>query len=142
MHFAVYTFVGDNHFKNTVVLVPLWKYNEKQEYPWEQRLYFLEAVQWDGSIPLIFGRLEKREVPVKMEKGTNKADMAPTRLKMRRMDAGYTQKELAGKSGLSLRTIQQYEQRTKDINRAAGISLQALARTLDCRIEDLLEEET
>lgn len=32
-----------------------------------------------------------------------------------------------------------YEQRAKDINRAAAISLQSLARALGCRIESLLE---
>jgi len=53
--------------------------------------------------------------------------------------AGYTQKELADRCTVSLRTIQQYEQRTKDINKAAGISLHSIALVLDCQMEDLLE---
>lgn len=62
-----------------------------------------------------------------------------TRLHNLRKAAGYSQKELAEKSGVTLRMIQQYEQRVKDINRASGMNLLALARTLGCQIEDLLE---
>jgi DNA-binding Xre family transcriptional regulator len=40
---------------------------------------------------------------------------------------------------VNLRTIQQYETRSKDINKAAGKTLLSLARALSCRIEDLLE---
>ena len=50
-----------------------------------------------------------------------------------------TQRELSEKSGVNLRTIQQYERRSKDINKAAGATLRALALTLSCRVEDLLE---
>lgn len=46
---------------------------------------------------------------------------------------------LAEKSGVSLRAIQQYEQRCKNINHGQGASLYRLAQTLGCRIEDLLE---
>lgn len=64
---------------------------------------------------------------------------APTRLKTLRTGAGLTQAALASASGVSLRAIQQYEQRRKDINRAQAIGLHRLAQTLSCRIEDLLE---
>lgn len=37
--------------------------------------------------------------------------------------------------------IQQYEQRAKDINKATGTNLLALAQTLGCRVEDLMEVE-
>lgn len=62
-----------------------------------------------------------------------------TRLKTIRKLAGLSQKELAEKSGVSLRMIQQYEQRAKDINKAAAINLFALARVLGCKAEDLME---
>lgn len=42
-------------------------------------------------------------------------------------------------AGASLRAIQQYEQRHKNINHAHGVSLYALARALGCCIEDLFE---
>lgn len=64
---------------------------------------------------------------------------APTHLQTLRKAGGYSQKELAEKSGVALRMIQQYEQRAKDINKATVVNLFALARTLGCRAEDLLE---
>ena len=39
-------------------------------------------------------------------------------------------------------SIQQYEGRAKDINKAAGATLRSLAQVLSCRIEDLLEYDT
>ncbi|MBQ2776634.1 MAG: helix-turn-helix transcriptional regulator [Peptococcaceae bacterium] len=63
----------------------------------------------------------------------------PTRLQTLRKLCGYSQKELSDRSGVSLRSIQQYEQRVKDINKAAGTTLLALAQTLHCSIESLLE---
>ena len=61
------------------------------------------------------------------------------RLRRQRLAAALSQSELAARSGVNIRNIQQYEQRAKDINRAAAISLQSLARALGCRIEELLE---
>ena len=66
---------------------------------------------------------------------------SPTQLQILRKSIGYSQKELAEKSGVSLRMIQQYEQRAKDINKAAGTNLLSLAQTLGCRVEDLMEAE-
>ena len=63
----------------------------------------------------------------------------PTRLQVQRKISGYSQRELAEKVGVNLRTLQQYEIRAKDINRAAGSTLFALAKVLGCRVEDLLE---
>lgn len=56
-----------------------------------------------------------------------------------RKNSGMSQRELSERSGVSLRSIQQYEQRAKDINKAAVDSLMALARALGCRVEDLTE---
>ena len=63
----------------------------------------------------------------------------PTRLQIQRKISGYSQRELAEKVGVNLRTLQQYEIRAKDINRAAGSTLFAVAKVLGCRVEDLLE---
>lgn len=62
-----------------------------------------------------------------------------SKLKVQRVAYNLTQKELSERSGVSLRSIQHYEQRTKDINKASGQTLSALAQTLGCRMEDLLE---
>ncbi|WP_307739405.1 helix-turn-helix domain-containing protein [uncultured Parolsenella sp.] len=66
---------------------------------------------------------------------------AATRLGRLRADAGLTQAQLSRLSGVSLRSIQQYEQRAKDVNRAQARSVFALARVLGCAMEDLLEPE-
>ncbi len=63
----------------------------------------------------------------------------PTRLQAQRKISGYSQRELAERVGVNLRTLQQYEIRAKDINKAAGATLFALAKVLGCRAEDLLE---
>lgn len=65
-----------------------------------------------------------------------------TRLKQLRTAAGLSQRELAEASAVSVRMLQQYEQRVKDINRAQTGTLQRVARALYCSIEDLLEAET
>ena len=62
-----------------------------------------------------------------------------TRLKTARVIAGLSQSELAEISGVSVRTIQQYEQRQKSINRAKAETLLRLARVLCCDMEDLME---
>jgi DNA-binding transcriptional regulator YiaG len=74
-----------------------------------------------------------------MEK--RRANLLPeTNLKRIRTAYGCSQSELARLSGVSLRSIQMYEQRNKDINRAQAESLGMIARALGCRIEDLLEK--
>jgi DNA-binding XRE family transcriptional regulator len=64
-----------------------------------------------------------------------------TNLKRLRGAWGMSQAELAREAKVSLRSIQMYEQRKKDINKAQAITLAKIARTLGCEIEDLLENE-
>ncbi len=65
--------------------------------------------------------------------------MPETNLKRIRTVYGYTQSELAELSGVSLRSIQMYEQRQKDINRASVESIYNIAKVLGCTVEDILE---
>ena len=62
-----------------------------------------------------------------------------TNLKRIRMAYGCTQAELAKKSGVSLRSIQMYEQRNKDINKANADTLYRISKVLGCSMEDLIE---
>lgn len=62
-----------------------------------------------------------------------------TNLKRIRTAYGFTQAELAERSGVSLRSIQMYEQRNKNINKASADSMYRLARALGCTMEDLIE---
>lgn len=65
-----------------------------------------------------------------------------THLAAMRKRLGLSQRELAHQSGVSLRSIQMYEQRNKDINRAQACSVAALARVLHCSMENVLEMES
>ncbi len=67
-----------------------------------------------------------------------KAFYSDTNLKRIRTAYGCTQAELAKQSGVSLRSIQMYEQRNKDINKASAETVYRLAKTLGCSLEDLL----
>lgn len=68
----------------------------------------------------------------------NKA-VRKTKLKEIREARGFTQKQLSDVSGIKLRTIQLYEQRENDINKAGVNIVSSLAQALGCDIEDLLE---
>ena len=63
-----------------------------------------------------------------------------TNLKRIRTVYGCTQAELAQLSNVSLRSIQMYEQRNKDINKANADTVYRLAKALGCTMEDLIEK--
>lgn len=63
-----------------------------------------------------------------------------TNLKRIRAIYGFTQAELAERSGVSLRSIQMYEQRNKNINKASADTMYRLAKVLGCTMEDLIEK--
>ena len=63
-----------------------------------------------------------------------------TNLKRIRTSYGCTQAELAKRSGVSLRSVQMYEQRNKNINKASAETLYRISKVLGCTIEDLLEK--
>lgn len=62
-----------------------------------------------------------------------------TNLKTIRTIYGYSQSELAKESEVSVRQIQLYEQRQRDINKAQVYTVAKLAKALACEIEDLME---
>ncbi|MBQ7920103.1 MAG: helix-turn-helix domain-containing protein [Lachnospiraceae bacterium] len=62
-----------------------------------------------------------------------------TNLKRIRTTYGFTQAELAERSGVSLRSIQMYEQRNKNINKASVDTMYRFAKALGCTMEDLIE---
>ncbi len=69
-----------------------------------------------------------------------KETMSETNLKHIRKLYGISQSKLAKYSTVSLRSIQMYEQRNKDINKASGETLYNLSKVLGCSMEDLLEK--
>lgn len=62
-----------------------------------------------------------------------------TNLARYRKSKDLSQSQLADASGVSVRSIQLYEQRQTNINNARHNHLVALARTLGCKVEDILE---
>jgi DNA-binding transcriptional regulator YiaG len=64
-----------------------------------------------------------------------------TNLKRLREASNFSQSQLAEESGVSLRSIQMYEQRNKNVNKAQAITLAKIARVLGCEVENLLESE-
>ena len=62
-----------------------------------------------------------------------------TKLKRLRESRGMSQSELAIASGVKLRSIQLYEQRANDIDKAQAQTLYKLSVVIGCAIEDLLE---
>ncbi len=63
-----------------------------------------------------------------------------TNLKRIRTAYGCTQATLAEQSGVALRSIQMYEQRRKNINKASAETLYRISKTLGCAIENLIEK--
>ena len=63
-----------------------------------------------------------------------------TKLKQIREANELSQSELSKLSGVNLRSIQMYEQRKNDIDKAQGQTLYKLSVVLCCEIEDLLEQ--
>lgn len=62
-----------------------------------------------------------------------------TKLRSLREVRGLSQRELSNISGVKLRSIQLFEQKVNDIDKAQAHTLYKLARVLGCTIEDLLE---
>lgn len=66
-------------------------------------------------------------------------ELPECRLKKLRESRGLSQAELAEISGVSLRSIQMYEQRVNCIDRAQAQALYKLSHVIGCTMEDLLE---
>lgn len=62
-----------------------------------------------------------------------------TRLKTIRESRGLSQTELAKLSGVNLRSIQMYEQKINEIDKAQVKTVYKLSRVLGCTVEELLE---
>ena len=60
-------------------------------------------------------------------------------LQLQRKKSGYSQREISEKAGVNLRTLQQYELKTKDINKAAVSTIVRLANALVCKEEEILD---
>jgi len=113
---------------------------------WKTGLSFkqiLNAVPADEMLRLyrvLHEAPEDKFVDILLEKEEKRTEQSQiTRLQMYRKKLGLTQKQLSVESGVSLRSIQMYEQGNKDINKAHADSVMKLAYVLNCEVTDLLE---
>lgn len=63
------------------------------------------------------------------------------KLKQVRQNKQMTQGQLAEAAGLNLRTIQHYEQGSKNLDHARIDTLMKICIALDCKLTDLIENE-
>lgn len=113
-------------------------------YQWETSMGFAEItryipVQEIQALYSPYHEMDIRQFCDKMDE-LYKAAKPETNLKLLRQQAGLSQRELAELSGVPLRTIQQYEQRQKSINKAHAEYLVMLARVLCCTVDNLMEK--
>ena len=112
-------------------------------YQWETAMPFVEILEYiplDDIIRMYtpYHEMDIRQFCDRMNE-LYRAANPETKLKQLRQRAGLSQSELAEASGVPVRTIQQYEQRQKSINKAQAEYLMMLARALHCNAEDLIE---
>ncbi|MDD7390585.1 MAG: helix-turn-helix transcriptional regulator [Lachnospiraceae bacterium] len=113
------------------------------EYQWEtakrfkdifSRIAFSEII----SMYRVYHEMDIRHFIEDMNKKYNSAEWEP-RLKTIRENRGISQAELSRLSGVKLRSIQMYEQKVNDIDKAQAGTVYKLSRVLGCTVEDLLE---
>lgn len=88
--------------------------------------------------PLLHETSNEKAFDILLNRYKNKLNSS--NLKIIRKASGMTQKQLSIKSNVSLRSIQQYEQKVKNINKGAIDTLLSISIALGCNIEDLLEK--
>ena len=131
---------------------PIYTANRSEEYwtgwalayfQWETGLSFAEIVKY---VPIkdvlsLYNPYHEMDIRQFIDKMTElyKSAKPDTNLKIIRTRLNLTQKELSDISQVPVRTIQQYEQRQKNINKAQTEYLVMLSKALSCKIEDLLE---
>lgn len=115
-------------------------------YQWLRNLPFSEILRFI-SVEQILAMYQKyHEIDIRhfsdaLDK-IRSDNLSEAKLKQIRRIAGYSQKLLAQRSGVPLRTIQQYEQKQKNINNAQAVTVMNLASALGCDPKALLENES
>lgn len=113
-------------------------------YQWATSLTFEEIVRYVPirDVRALYSPYHEMDIRQFVDKMNEmyKSAKPETNLKMRRLAVGLSQRKLAQLSGIPLRTVQQYEQCQKNINRAATENIVTLAKVLYCDVEDLIEK--
>ena len=117
-----------------------WALAYYQWYCSESFFRILAAVSLENIIDLYipYHEMDVMQFVDQMEKRMKMA-YPWTKLRMKRENRGLSQSELAAEADVPLRQIQLFEQRQRDINKTAAVTLLRLSRSLGCRMEDLME---
>lgn len=135
-------------------ITPNYRFDRSEEYwtgwvlayyQWESGRSFSEIIRYVPitAIQAMYQPYHEMDISHFVDHMNSRIDtqMADeSNLKRLRRIANITQRELAKASGVPLRTIQQYEQRQKNINKAQAEYLMMLASPLACDPKDLLEK--
>lgn len=112
-------------------------------YQWETSLNFEEIVRCIPikEIQALYSPYHEMDIRQFVDKMNSLYKLAKpeTNLKFLRQKAGLSQRELSELSGVPVRTIQQYEQRQKSVNKAQADYLMSMAKVLCCEMKDLME---
>ena len=143
----------DKIYVNPNLPEPLYRYDRTPEY-WVG--WALAEFQWASGRTFkdIFRRVSFEEMlkmyPIYHEMDVNhfvkdmeercSQPLEHSRLYQLRVNRGYSQAQLAKASGVNVRSIQLYEQRVNDIDKAQVHTVYRLARAIGCSVEDLLEQ--
>lgn len=112
-------------------------------YQWYTSLSFSEIIKYIPiqNIVAMYPKYHEMDIRQFVDEMNRlyKMNKKNTNLKEKRMQAGLSQSQLAELSSVPLRTIQQYEQRQKNINSAKLETVIALSKALSCQPTDLME---
>lgn len=147
--------VINEYIPNTAFLEKKTNVNKTKEF-WA--IYYLTEFQWQTGRTFkdIFYRITLSEI-IDMYNPYHEMDVSKfiidlnkkitkknveSKLKTIRQAHGLSQSQLAKLANVKIRSIQMYEQKQNDIDKAQANTLFALAKALNCSIEDLLENVT
>ena len=118
-----------------------WTLAEYQWYSGKRFRDIFEHVKLSEIIPMysVYHEMDVSKFIETMDERCA-ATLPECRLKKLRESRGLSQAELAKISGVSLRSIQMYEQRVHDIDKAQAQTVYKLSRVIGCAMEDLLEK--
>ncbi len=118
-----------------------WALAEYQWYSGKRFKDIFEHVKLSEIIPMysVYHEMDISKFVETMGERCSTA-LPECRLKKLRESRGLSQAELAKISGVSLRSIQMYEQRVNDIDKAQAQTIYKLSRVIGCAMEDLLEK--
>lgn len=112
-------------------------------YQWESGVRYIDIVE---CVPIeemyaMYPTLHEEDISSYIQQMNDRIRnrSQESRLKRLRFYAHFSQNQLAKASGVPLRQIQLFEQGQRDIRKTQGDTLQKLAKTLHCQVEDLLQ---